>query len=108
MATTNFVIPRQSPRSKVIQPITLVANGEGEQIMVRAATMDFSSGGLRIHSPVSLIIGQQIYVLFASHPSDPRPCKVMWAKPAGSILPGEAGLKFLEAVGEDELPEEPC
>ena len=108
MATTIFVIPRQSPRHKVIEPVTLVANAEGEQIMVRAATKDFSYGGLRVHSPVSLTIGQRIDVLFGTHHSDPQPCQVMWTKPTGSILPGEAGLKFLEAVGQDELREEPC
>ena len=109
MATTNFAIPRRSPRYKGIEPITLVTNGKGKTTMVRAATRDFSSGGLRIHSPFSLIIGQKIGVLFAGHSSDPKPCKVMWAKPAGSTLPGEAGLKFLDGVGENEPPaEEPC
>ena len=96
MAKINVLIPRQSPRHKGILPITLVVKAQCEHITVPAATKDFSSVGLRIQSRVFLIAGQRIDVLFASHPSDPKACQVMWTKPARSLLPGEAGLKFLD------------
>ena len=106
MSTPYSDNPRQFPRRKGIMVIDLIANAQGKKTSVRAATLDFSSGGVRIQSPISLVTGERVEVLFASRPSHPKPCQVVWAKPAGSTLPGQAGLKFLEAVGEDELQEE--
>jgi hypothetical protein len=106
MSTPNHVNPRQHPRNKGVMVIDLVAHVQGGKHPVRAATLDHSSGGLRIQSPVSLVTGERIDVLFANRPANAKPCQVAWTKPAGSNLPGQAGLKFLEALGEDEPREE--
>ena len=95
METNNSLIPRCYPRDKGVLPITLVASGPGIKTTVRAATLDFSSGGLRIQTLVSLITGQRIDVLFDLDPCPLRPCEVVWTKPGGSFRPGEAGLKYV-------------
>jgi hypothetical protein len=95
MGTNSFLIPRSSPRNKAVLPITLVASGPGIKTTVRATTLDFSSGGLRIQTLVSLVTGQRIDVVFDLDPYPSMPCEVVWTKPGGSYQPGEAGLKFM-------------
>jgi hypothetical protein len=95
LGADNYAIARRYPRNKCILPITLVASGPGIKTTVRATTLDFSSDGLRIQAPVSLITGQQIDVLFERELLPSLPCEVVWTKPGGSFQPGEAGLKFV-------------
>jgi hypothetical protein len=106
MSTPHYVNPRQHPRNKGVMVIDLVAHDHGDRSSVRAATLDLSSGGLRIQTPVSLVAGERIDVFFANRPASAKPCEVAWTKPAGSNLPGQAGLKFIEALGEDDPREE--
>ncbi len=96
---TPFARPdRQSPRNKVIMPIALVANPEGERTFIPAATLDLSLGGLRIQTPVRLSIGELIQVQFENDPANIRQYKVVWIKPAGGLLPSQAGLKSLKSA----------
>jgi hypothetical protein len=91
---------RQFPRDKCITQITLIARPAWEKFTTPAATLDISSRGLRILSAFYLKTGQRIDVLFPGDNERPISCKVAWTKPAGTVVPGEAGLTFLEAVQE--------
>ena len=91
---------RQFPRDKHISQITLVARPAWTKFAIPAATLDISSNGLRIQSAAYLTIGQRINVLFPGDHESPISCQVAWTRPAGPLLPGEAGLTFLETVQE--------
>jgi hypothetical protein len=97
---------RQFPRYNGITRITLVARPAWKRVTILAATVDISSHGLKIQSPAYLITGQRIDVLFPGPPAISRTCQVEWTKPAGTLQPGEAGLRFLEPVREIPLGEE--
>jgi hypothetical protein len=103
MATPHVVRDRQSPRDKVIMPITLVANPAGQRALVPASVLDFSVDGLRIQTSVRLSIGELIHVQFAEDPAGPRLYEVVWTKPAGALRPGQAGLRSRES-GPKAMP----
>jgi hypothetical protein len=98
MATGQVILDRRSRRHKVMMPIALAANPEGERAFVPASALDFSSGGLRIQTSVRLSTGELIYVRFENDPTDLRQCKVVWTKPGGGLRPGQAGLRFQKPV----------
>ena len=95
MATAHVILDRRSRRHKVIMPISLVANSEGERSLVPASALDFSSGGLRIQTSVRLSIGELIHVQFEKDPIYLRQYRVVWTKPAGALRPSQAGLRSL-------------
>jgi hypothetical protein len=101
MATAQFTQERHSQRHKVILPITLVANATGQKGLVPASALDFSSDGLRIQTTVRLSVGQTITVEFEKGGSR-RTFKVVWAKSAGALQPGQAGLISLTSDCECE------
>ena len=102
----NFSFPgdkRQFPRHNDITQVTLIAGSAWKKITVLAATLDISSHGLRIQTPIYLIAGDTIDVVFPGEPANRMSCRVAWTKPAGTLRPGEAGLTFLKPV-QDILP----
>ena len=97
MATAHVYRDRQSPRDKVIMPITLVANLDGETALIPASALDFSLGGLRIQTSVRLSIGELIHVQFEQDPAAIKQYEVVWTKSAGALRPGQAGLRYLKS-----------
>jgi len=100
MATDNFIPDRQTQRDKVIMPITLVANPEGERALVPALTLDFSSDGLRIQAHVRLCIGEVVHVQFEKESDDLKQYTVVWTKATGGLRPSQAGLRSLKSIRE--------
>jgi hypothetical protein len=100
MATDHVIQDRQSRRDKVIMSIRLVANPEGERVLVPATTLDFSSGGLRIQALVRLSIGEIIHVQFENESTDLRRYQVVWTKAAGGLQPSQAGLRCVKSAGK--------
>ena len=98
MPTDHFVSDRQSPRNKVIMPITLVADPKGEGALVPASTLDVSSRGLRIQAHVRLSVGELIHVQFEKQSTDLRQYRVVWSKAGGGLWPGQAGLRSLKPI----------
>lgn len=103
MAKPHFVRDRQSPRDKVIMPITLVADPKGHKTLVPASALDFSLGGLRIQTSVRLSIGELIHVQFDKDLTGTKQYEVVWTKPAGALRPGQAGLRSRES-GRTTVP----
>jgi hypothetical protein len=98
MTTPHVIRDRQSRRDKIIMPITLVADPEGERALVPASALDFSSDGLRIQTSVRLSIGELIHVQFEKDSTGLRQYEVVWTKSAGALRPGQAGLRSLESA----------
>ena len=97
--TTPHVSPnRRSTRDKAMMPITLVANLEGERVLIPASTLDFSPSGLRIQTSVRLSIGELIYVQFEEDPAILRQYVVVWTRPAGALRPSQAGLRSVKSA----------
>ena len=99
VATIDFIADRRSPRQKVVIPIALVADVDGERTMVPASALDVSSGGLRIRTSVCLSVGELVNVQFEESPSGLRQYEVVWTKPAGALWPGVAGLRAAKSAG---------
>jgi len=98
MATDHVILDRKLQRDKVIMPITLVANPEGERALVPALTLDSSAHGLRIQANVRLSIGELINVQFGKESTDLRQYQVVWTKAAGGLRPCQAGLRSLKSI----------
>jgi hypothetical protein len=98
MATVDPILERRSRRHKVIMPIALVANPDGERALVPASALDFSLDGLRIQTSVRLSIGELIHIQLEKDPTELRQYKVVWTKPDGALRPAQAGLRSLESA----------
>jgi len=97
MTVAHFNRSRRLPRHKVIVPITIVANREGERAFVPASSLDSSTVGLRIQTSIRLSIGELIHVQFDDDPMDLRQYTVVWTKPKNALRPGQAGLRSLKS-----------
>lgn len=98
MATVNYVSDRRSPRQKVVMPVALVAHREGEKTMLPACVLDVSTHGLRIRTSVRLSVGELVNIQFEKASSGLRQYAVVWAKPAGALYPGIAGLRAVKTA----------
>lgn len=98
MAALHVISTRRSRRYKVIMPISLIGDHEGERFVIPASTLDISMGGLRIEASVRLRLGEIVHVQFQQDPTGFRRFQVVWTKPAGALRPSQAGLISLKSA----------
>jgi hypothetical protein len=98
MAEDTLLIKRRSERRPARIAVTLVLEGDvAEQV---ATSIDLAQHGMRLQTDHPLTPGQPVGLLLSDDPPCLIRARVVWVGKAETGQAGQAGLQFLNPLGE--------
>jgi D-lyxose ketol-isomerase len=91
---------RRSERKPVARTFVLYVDSDRDQIANSAFAVDLSALGVRIRSTIKLLPGQLVTIVPREGSEQAIRSRVIWVGEAGSNRVGEAGIAFLQPLGD--------
>lgn len=98
MKATDFTDPRRSPHVRETMPIRFAIASERYRLEHEGKTIDCSSHGLGIRTPVPLSCGEVAVVMMQGSVRTAVPTRVVWVHGTEFGIEGAAGLEFLQSL----------